>query len=139
MEIEKMTIGRLAKAAGVGVETVRYYQRRKLLQVPSAPAGSFRSYPPEMIDRLRFIKRAQQLGFSLDEIAALLKLEQNGDRHAIRDIAIDKRARIHDKIADLQKMEAVLSHLICECEASDKAQACPIIAALAGSVEEELR
>ena len=139
MGIEKITIGRLAKAAGVGVETVRYYQRRKLLPVPSAPDGSFRSYPPEMIDRLRFIKRAQQLGFSLDEIAALLKLEQNGDRHAIRDIAIDKRARIHDKIADLQKMEAVLSHLICECEATGKAEACPIIAALAGSVENGLR
>lgn len=129
----------MAKTAGVGVETVRYYQRRDLLPIPSAPAGAFRSYPLEMIDRLRFIKRAQQLGFSLDEIASLLKLEQSEDHHAIRHIAIDKRARIHEKIADLQKMEAVLSHLICECESTGKAQPCPIIAALAGAVENGLR
>lgn len=135
--MQNLTIGRLAKAADVGVETVRYYQRRQLLPVPEADHGAFRSYPPELVDRLRFIKRAQQLGFSLDEIATLLRLEDGKDRQTIRDIALEKRLRIHEKIADLQRMEAVLAQLVCECEATGKAQPCPIIAALAGGLEND--
>jgi Hg(II)-responsive transcriptional regulator len=135
MNPENMTIGRLAKASGVGVETVRYYQRRQLLPVPAAGDSAFRSYPPELIDRIRFIKRAQLLGFSLDEITTLLRLEDGRDRQAIRDVARDKLAHIHEKIADLQRMETVLSKLVCECEVTGKAQPCPIIAALAGELE----
>lgn len=131
MSIQKLTIGKLAKAAGVGIETVRYYQRRELLPVPPGGDSAFRTYPAELIDRIRFIKRAQQLGFSLDEIVLLLKLEGGENRKAIRDIAQIKLARIHEKIVDLQRMETVLSHLVCECEATGKAQPCPIIAALA--------
>ena len=129
MKDSTLTIGRLARAAGVGVETVRYYQRRQLLPVPPAGDGTFRTYPPETVDRLRFIRRAQQLGFSLDEIATLLRLEDGRDRETIRAIAADKRASIHEKIADLQRMEAVLAQLVCECEAATKADPCPIIAA----------
>ena len=135
MDTHNLTIGKLAKAADVSVETVRYYQRRALLPVPESGERAFRAYAPELIDRLRFIKRAQQLGFSLDEIATLLRLENGSDRQAIRDIAIEKRLRIHEKITDLQRMETVLAQLVCECEATGKAQPCPIISALAGEMK----
>ncbi len=139
MRTQNLTIGKLAKAADVGVETVRYYQRRKLLPVPAASESAFRSYPPALIDRIRFIKRAQQLGFSLDEIVTLLQLEDGENRKAIREIAQIKLARIHEKIVDLQRMESVLSHLVCECEVTGKAQPCPIIAALAGEAQIDAR
>ncbi len=138
MSLKNMTIGRLAKASGVGVETVRYYQRRELLPVPAVGAGAFRVYPPMLVDRIRFIKRAQQLGLSLDEIVALLRMEDGKDRKAIRDVAQDKLTRIREKINDLQKMESVLMQLICECEVTGKAQPCPIIAALAGVMRDEV-
>ena len=127
----QLTIGKLASAAGVGIETVRYYQRRKLLPVPGTPDGAFRTYAPQLADRIRFIKRSQELGFSLEQIATLLQLEDGSDRQAIREMAADKLTHIRAKIADLAKMEAVLSHLIQECEASGQSTPCPIIAALA--------
>lgn len=130
--MSNLTIGRLARAAGVGVETVRYYQRRQLLPLPVAQDSAFRTYPAALIDRIRFIKRAQELGFSLDEIEALLQLEDGSDRAAIRDLAADKLQHIRAKMADLARMEAALSHLIHACSATGQAQPCPIIAALAG-------
>lgn len=132
MDANNLTIGRLARAAGVGVETVRYYQRRQLLPLPAAHSGAFRTYPAALADRIRFIKRAQELGFSLDEIESLLQLEDGSDRAAIRELAADKRAHIRVKIADLVRMEKVLTHLLHECQATGQAQPCPIIAALAG-------
>ena len=126
-----LTIGRLARAASVGVETVRYYQRRKLLPVPLPGDTSFRFYPPELVERIRFIKRAQDLGFTLDEIAALLQLENSADHKAIRVVAQDRLDQIRAKMADLQRMEALLSHLIHECEATGQHQPCPIIKAFA--------
>ncbi len=128
----QLTIGKLASAAGVGVETVRYYQRRNLLPTPASPDGAFRTYLPELADRIRFIKRSQELGFSLEQIATLLQLEDGSDRQAVRQLAADKLAHIRAKIADLAKMETVLAHLIHECEATGQARPCPIIAALAG-------
>jgi Hg(II)-responsive transcriptional regulator len=130
-----LTIGRLARAADVGVETIRYYQRRKLLPVPQAADSAFRHYPAALVDRIRFIKRAQELGFSLDEIAALLELEDGADRSAIRQVAGERLEEIQRKIGDLQRMEGVLAHLIHCCEASGDAPHCPIIAALAGEAE----
>lgn len=128
-----LTIGRLARAADVGIETIRYYQRRELLPLPEPEdGGAFRYYPLNLVDRIRFIKRAQDLGFSLDEIATLLQLEDGTDRKAIRKTAGDRLNEIRTKIADLQRMENVLAHLIHECEASGRAKSCPIIAALAG-------
>jgi Hg(II)-responsive transcriptional regulator len=124
-----VTIGGLARAAEVGVETVRYYQRRHLLAVPRS-AGGVRQYPTAMIDRIRFIKRSQNLGFSLDEIRVLMRLEQGGSRNAIRKIAADRLTNIREKIAALEQMERVLSELLCECEHTATAAACPIIAAL---------
>ena len=124
-----VTIGGLARAAEVGVETVRYYQRRHLLAVPQR-AGGVRRYPTAMIDRIRFIKRSQNLGFSLDEIRELMRLEQGGSRNAIRKIAGDRLTNIREKIAALAQMERVLSELLCECEHTATAAPCPIIAAL---------
>jgi Hg(II)-responsive transcriptional regulator len=124
-----VTIGRLAREAEVGVETIRYYQRRHLLAVPHSPGG-IRRYPSAMIDRIRFIKRAQNLGFSLDEIRELLWLEGGGNRNAIRKLAGDRLKSIREKIVMLQQMEAVLAELLCACERTATAAPCPIIAAL---------
>lgn len=116
------------------METVRYYQRRKLLPLPVAQDSAFRTYPVVLIDRIRFIKRSQELGFSLGEIEALLQLEDGSDRTAIRELAADKLQHIRAKITDLTRIEAALSHLLHECTATGQSQPCPIIAALAGSI-----
>lgn len=129
IDADQLTIGQLAKAAGVGVETIRYYQRRTLLPVPQAAAG-FRTYPALLAERIRFIKRAQELGFTLDEIATLLLLEDSDDRVAIRKVAADRLDQVESKLADLRKMQAMLSHLIRECAATDTGKVCPIIHAL---------
>lgn len=128
-----VTIGGLARAAEVGVETVRYYQRRHLLAVPQSAGGGVRRYPLAMIDRIRFIKRSQNLGFSLDEIRELLRLEEGGSRGAIRKIAGTRLTGIRDKITVLRQMERVLSELLSECEHTNTAARCPIIAALSAS------
>ncbi|MBC7918158.1 MAG: MerR family transcriptional regulator [Rhodoferax sp.] len=127
-----MTIGRLARAAGVGVETIRYYQQRALLPVPST-SGAFRHYPVELTARIRFIKRAQELGFSLDEIAELLRLEDGADRGSIRHIASDRLDQIVQKLADLKRMQKALNHLITQCEHTQADLPCPIIFTLAQS------
>jgi MerR family mercuric resistance operon transcriptional regulator len=124
-----LTIGRLAKAATVGVETIRYYQERGLLPVP-VREGAFRRYPPSLVERIRFIKRAQELGFSLDEVAELLDLEDGADRRSIRRIASDRLAQIEHKVADLRRMQRVLKHLVVECEHTDAGRPCPIIRSL---------
>jgi DNA-binding transcriptional MerR regulator len=122
-------MGGRARAAEIGVETIRYYQRRHLLAVPHSGAG-VRRYSAGMIDRIRFIKRSQSLGFTLDEIRKLMRLEQGGSRSAIRKIAGDRLTNIREKIAALEQMERVLSELLCECEHTATAARCPIIAAL---------
>ena len=127
---ESLTIGRLARAAGVGVETIRYYQQRALLPVPSN-VGAFRRYPVELTARIRFIKRAQELGFSLDEIAELLRLEDGSNRHSIRRITSDRLAQIEQKLADLTRMRKALRHLVAQCEHTRADLPCPIIATLA--------
>lgn len=126
---ESLTIGRLARAAGVGVETIRYYQQRELLPVPST-LGAYRYYPVELTERIRFIKRAQELGFSLDEIAELLRLEDGSNRNSIRRIASDRLAQIEQKLADLRRMQKTLKHLVSQCEHTSKSLPCPIIATL---------
>ncbi|HSN17821.1 MAG TPA: MerR family DNA-binding protein [Gammaproteobacteria bacterium] len=125
-----LTIGRLARAADVNLETVRYYQRLNLLPVPSTQGGAFRIYPPETAARIRFIKRAQDLGFSLREISGLLALQDGADRAAIRSIATERLSQIRVKLADLRRMERTLDHLIERCAATRGKHHCPIIAAL---------
>lgn len=129
-ENQTFTIGQLARAASVGVETIRYYQRRDLLPIPKVASG-FRTYPTALVERIRFIKRAQELGFTLDEIATLLQLEDSDDRIAIRKVAADRLQQVEGKLADLQKMKKLLSGLIHECESTGMSKACPIIFALA--------
>lgn len=132
MNTAEFTIGRLARAAGVNIETIRYYQRRSLLPVPQPTDSAFRTYPLALVDRIRFIRRAQELGFSLDEIATLLRLENGTQRKAIRKVAGDRLAEIREKLTDLRKMEKALAHLIEECEATGHVHPCPIIATLTG-------
>lgn len=124
-----LTIGRLAAAAAVGVETIRYYQRRELLPVPEGDGG-IRRYPAALVDRIRFIKRAQELGFSLDEITELLRLEDGANRRSIRRIATDRLAQIDRKLADLRAMQKLLRHLVDACEHTKADMPCPIIASL---------
>jgi len=126
---ESLTIGALAEAAGVGVETVRYYQRRGLLAVPQA-AGSYRRYGASDMARLRFIRRAQALGFTLDEIAELLQLQDGTDRASVRRIAQARLAQLRTRIDDMQRMAATLEHLVDECVHAARAPRCPIIASI---------
>lgn len=130
LDVDQYTIGQLARAAGVGVETIRYYQRRNLLPVPEVASG-FRTYPASLAERIRFIKRAQELGFSLDEIANLLMLEDGNDRQAIRDVAHERLVQVQAKLVDLHRMEEMLTQLIQQCASSTQQVQCPIIQALA--------
>jgi MerR family mercuric resistance operon transcriptional regulator len=127
----EFTIGDVADAAGVGVETVRYYERRGLVPQPSRGLRSYRRYGSGHVNRIRFIKRAQALGFSLEEIATLLKLEDGTDRRSIRRIAAERLEETRRRIADLKRIEHGLAHLLHECETHSKAPRCPIISAIA--------
>lgn len=126
-----MTIGALAHAAGVGVETVRYYQRRGLLAEPPRPPGGVRRYDAQAIARIGFIKRAQDLGFSLEEIAGLLGLERFSACRPARALAANKLALVESRLADLQRMRTVLKKLIAGCDAGS-ARGCAIIDSLSG-------
>jgi MerR family mercuric resistance operon transcriptional regulator len=122
-----MTIARLAAAAGVGVETVRYYQRRGLLPVPPS-AGAVRRYDSADVRRLRFIRRAQAAGFTLEEIGELLALDRTGDRARVRALATARVAALDAKIAELEQSRAALERLRSSC-ASGTRGPCPIIEA----------
>ena len=128
--IEKMTIGRLANAAGVNVETVRFYQRSGLIVEPSRPRAGYRTYGEEDIRRIRFIKRAQLLGFTLDEITSLLKLEGSLACTSTRYLAARKLAMVESKLADLQAMKAALTGMVARCDSEERDDGCPIIQAL---------
>ncbi|HSC93676.1 MAG TPA: MerR family transcriptional regulator [Burkholderiales bacterium] len=126
------TIGDAAEAAGVGVETVRYYERRGLVPRPGRTPGAYRRYGGDHVGRIRFIKRAQSLGFSLEEIATLLELDDGTDRRSIRRIAAARLEETRRRVADLKRIERVLAHLLHECEAHARAPRCPIIGAITG-------
>lgn len=125
-----LTIARLAHAGGVGVETVRFYQRKGLLPVPAA-AGAVRHYDEADVQRLRFIRAAQRAGFSLKEIAELLALDASEDRARVRDLTRQRLAAIDAQMAELATARAALAGLLDEC-ASGKAGPCPIIATFTG-------
>lgn len=128
----RFTIGRLAKAAGVGVETIRFYEKRGLLSQPRA-CGTYREYSPETVERIHFIKRAQELGFTLAEIMELLSFaaKPHADRHEAKQFASLKVAEIQAKIVDLQRMQETLGHLVEQCSGHGPMEGCPIIEALA--------
>ena len=124
-----ITIGRLAKAAGVGVETIRYYQRRGLVATPGRAERAFRHYRTDDVARVQFIKRAQALGFSLEEIATLLELNDGASRASVRRIAAERLRQMEARIADLSAVARLLRKLIRDCEHTGKGQPCPIIEA----------
>lgn len=126
-----MTIARLGAAAGVGVETVRYYQRRGLLDVP-ARAGAVRRYGTEDVRRLRFIRRAQAAGFTLEEIGELLALDRTGDRARVRALAGARLAALDARIAELEASRAALERLRAACAGGRKGP-CPILEAFDGA------
>lgn len=128
-EADGLTIGRLAKAAEVGIETVRYYQRRGLLPVPRA-SGAVRYYPPSLVRRIGFIKKAQALGFSLKEIVTLLDLADGRNRRAVQTVASARLAEIEMKLADLTRMHVALTDLLHLCRTTGQLHPCPIIEAL---------
>ena len=125
----QLTIGRLAKAAGVGVETVRYYQRRGLLPRPARPVGGFRYYGSEALEQLKSVKRAQRAGFRLAEIAILLRLDRVRDRHAAQRLAGRKITEIDQQIEALQKLRNALGALTLACERGSGDVPCPILEA----------
>lgn len=122
------TIGALAKAAGVGVETVRYYQRRGLLLEPPRPLGEVRRYGVEDIRRLRFIRSAQAAGFTLAEIGELLDLSASDDRDRARELAQARVAALDSKIAELGQAREALSGLATACS-KRRSGPCPILSA----------
>lgn len=124
-----LSIGQLAAAGGVGVETVRYYQRRGLLTEPDKPLGGHRRYPARMVQQLRFIRRAQALGFTLEEIEVLLQPHTDvcGDTWAL---AVHKLDLVDQKIRVLTDMRATLAVLVKRCEQTTASEPCPILEAL---------
>ncbi|MDP1904770.1 MAG: Hg(II)-responsive transcriptional regulator [Pseudomonadota bacterium] len=125
-----LTIGAFAHAAGVNVETIRFYQRRSLLPEPGKPYGGIRRYGAADVDRVRFVKSAQRLGFSLDDIAGLLRLADGAHCAEARVVAEHKLADVRAKLADLARMEAVLASLVDECAKGGGACGCPLIDAM---------
>ncbi|MBI5107420.1 MAG: MerR family transcriptional regulator [Rhodocyclales bacterium] len=120
------TIGTLAKQAGVGVETVRYYQRRGLLAEPPATSG-YRRYGNAHLERLNFIKRAQGVGFTLDEIGELMTLNDTRDHRLARGLAAEKIRNIEARIEQLEKVADALRQLVHRCECGGQDMPCPII------------
>ena len=127
---KQLTIGRVAKKAGVNIETIRYYQRIGIIKEPQKPLSGFRIYSTDTINRITFIKRAQQLGFSLKEVVELLDL---GEGHCadVRLKAEMKRKQIEDQIRDLKKLHSTLDTLINTCQQETGSVACPIVETLA--------
>lgn len=125
-----MTIGQLASAGGVNVETIRYYQREKLLRTPQRSPGSIRRYSEEELNRLLFIKRAQVLGFSLTEITLLLQLAEGEHCAETQALAEKKLGMVEQKLADLLAIESALTKLIASCRRGKNDCGCPIIYSL---------
>ncbi len=130
-----LTIGQVAKKAGVGVETIRFYEREGLLAVPARKGSGvgYRQYGQDAVDRLLFIARAKALGFALSEIKDLLRLHDGGgDRAEVRRMAAEKAAAVEARITDLQRVRAALAGLVAACDGEGPLDGCPIVAALAG-------
>lgn len=124
----KDTIGALAREAGVGVETVRYYQRRGLLHEPARPHGEVRRYGVEDVRRLKFIRSAQAAGFTLNEISELLELSASDDRARARELARTRVVALDEKIKELQDAREALAGLATAC-AKKRSGPCPILTA----------
>jgi MerR family transcriptional regulator, mercuric resistance operon regulatory protein len=124
-----MRIGELARTVDVNVETIRYYQRIGLLGLPEKPYGGMRSYSDEDLQRLRFIRRAQQLGFSLEDIRELLELSSS-DCERVEKLAIEKLSLVKAKLRQLRRIESTLAMTVEQCARRKGSQPCPIIETL---------
>jgi MerR family transcriptional regulator, copper efflux regulator len=127
-----LRIGEVAARAGVNLQTVRYYERRRLLPKPERTAGNYRSFTPDAVRRVRFIKRAQELGFTLKEIKVLLSLRAEPQAHCadVYQQAAAKVADIDKKLRGLRAMRKALGKLMAECSGRSPASDCPILEAL---------
>lgn len=125
-----LPIGRFAAAAGVNVETIRFYQRKGLLSEPTRPYGQIRRYGEADVARVTFVKSAQRLGFSLEEIAALLQLEDGTHCDEARVMAEEKLEDVRAKLRDLRRIESTLKRLAADCCAAEGTIRCPLIDAL---------
>jgi MerR family mercuric resistance operon transcriptional regulator len=128
MEADSLAIGALSKQSGVNIETIRYYERIGVMPKPRRSAGGYRLYGPDHLKRLTFVRRGRELGFSLDELRDLLRLV---DGHSytcteVHDLAVEHLAEIRRKIADLRRLQRVMSEMAAECS-GDRIPECPII------------
>lgn len=130
--MQTLTIGKLAAAAGVNVQTVRYYERRGLIIPSGRRRSGYREFTGQDVRRIRFIKRAQELGFKLDEIAELLELRADGTDGCddVRHRAEDKIDEVAARIDDLQRLRRTLDALVATCRRRGASDPCPILAAL---------
>lgn len=129
---ETFSIGSLAKAGGVGVETIRYYERRQLLEQPPRRHGQMRRYAEADLDRLRFIKRAQAAGFTLDEVEALIGFQRDQSCQGTRAAVETKLKEVEARLAALKRLRDDLKELSLRCEANRTEKYCPALVALAG-------
>ena len=127
---DAFSIGAFAKAAGINVETIRFYQRKRLLAEPARPPGGIRRYGNAEVARVKFVKSAQRLGFSLDEVAQLLRLEDGGHCTEAADLAALRLADVRSRLADLTRMEIALAALVEQCGTRQRNVSCPLIASL---------
>jgi MerR family mercuric resistance operon transcriptional regulator len=135
-----LTIGKIARRANVNVETIRFYERRGLLKAPPRTPSGYRLYPPDTVTRLRFIKRAQELGFSLDEIRELLALRVDSTTTCaeVQRRTEDKLKQIEEKIRSLQQIQQALTTLVAACEVGGPMGECPILEALDAPTQSEV-
>ena len=124
-----MRTSELAARAAVNPQTLRYYERRGLLAAPDRSASGYRSYPADALRRVRFIKRAQELGFTLTEVETLLDLSGGGPDScdAVRSLAMEKIGDLRQRIADLQALQAGLTRLVATCDLPRGQRECPIL------------
>lgn len=123
------SISKVAKELAINIETVRFYERRGLIEQPSKPVTGYRHYPRETVNRIRFIKRAQELGFTLNEINSLLSLNDKPCGHA-QELAKHKLLTVKQKIRDLRHLEKALKALLIQCQSNQDDSHCPVIDSL---------
>jgi len=123
------TISKVAKELAINIETIRFYERRGLIEQPSKPDLGYRHYPDETVNRIRFIKRAQALGFTLEEIVSLLSLNDRPCAQ-VQELAKYKLSTVMEKIAGLKQLENALKVLLTQCQSNNDEEHCPIIDSL---------
>lgn len=135
--MKQLTIGKVALQAGVGVETIRFYEREGLIDKPLRRASGYRQYSEEVVARVRFIRRAKALGFSLKEIYELLglRIEPNATSGEVKSRATRKIEEISDKILSLQQMKEALENLVSACSGKGPVSECPILEAMDGKLK----